>query len=271
MTKRIQRKPRRYRPERVAPAPPPHHATIQEAITILGGVTGLIVAILWLAGRFYASGYFGAMNIPAYQINFSVWEYAEIAWSRLIFYFLNKLYYPLVVTALVFLISLMVVFVLQRLFPRLKLVTLLDGLATRLVDFPARVRGLLTVVLVLYFIFLLLDSFIEINRSGQQEGKATVLTKSYSVEVYSKEPLPLGAPRLAPNAAPALLEYSGLRLLTFNNGKYYLFREVDPQTCKPAQVFIISDSSDTHLVLSAVSPVAGTCSPTPVTVATPTP
>ena len=54
----------------------------------------MIVAILWLGGRFYMAGYFGAMNIPAFQINFSVWEYAEAAWSRVIIYFLRQIFIP---------------------------------------------------------------------------------------------------------------------------------------------------------------------------------
>ena len=59
-----------------APAPA-NGITIQEAVSIIGGITGTIVAILWLAGRSIWRDTC-AINIPAFQINFSVWEYAEV-------------------------------------------------------------------------------------------------------------------------------------------------------------------------------------------------
>jgi len=202
------------------------------------------------------------MNIPAFQINFSVWEYAELAWSRLIFYFLAKIYAPLIITASVAFTSFIAILILQRIFPTLKLIDLLQGMVSRVENFPRRLRGLFVFVLIMYFIYILLDVFIEINQSGQYEGRLAVLTRSYGVEVYSKDSMPLGTPKMMPNTTPVLMEYSGLRLLTFNNGKYYLFREVDPTTCRPAQVFIISDSPDVHLTVSPIAPVAAPCAGT---------
>lgn len=264
MRKRIQRKPKRYAPERVSHRQTTRSISIQEAVTILGGITGLIVAILWLAGRFYAAGYFSAMNIPAFQISFSVWEYAELAWSRLLFYFLSKLYPPLIIVASVAFTSFLSILALQRIFPNLKLIELLERIALQAENLPGSFRSLFFFVLIMYFIFILLDVFIEINKSGQHEGRLAVLMSSYGVEVYSKDYMPLGTPKMMPNTTPVLMEYSGLRLLTFNSGKYYLFRDVDPVTCRPSQVFIISDSPDVHLAVSPIAPVDVPCAGTAV-------
>lgn len=263
MTRRIQRKPKRYLPERTSQAPAKAKGiNIQEAVSILGGVTGVIVAILWLAGRFYMAGYFSAMNIPAFQINFSVWEYAEAAWSRVILYFLINIFVPLILASSVALASLVAILALQRIFPGLKLVGLLEGITLQAQNLPRRFRSALVFVLIMYLIYILLDLSTNLNASGQDQGRATVLTKSYAVEVYSKDYLPLGSPEVMPNTTPILMHYRGLRLLTFNNGKYYLFRDVDPITCRPSQVFIISDNADVHLTVSPIEPVQAPCAGT---------
>jgi hypothetical protein len=263
MSRRIQRKPKRYLSERISKAPMTTKGiNIQEAVSILGGITGIIVAILWLAGRFYMAGYFGAMNIPAFQINFSVWEYAEAAWSRVILYFLRQIFIPLILASSVALASLVTILALQSLFPKLKLVGLLEGIILQVQNLPGRFKSVLAFVLIMYFIYILLDMSTNINVSGQDQGRVTVLTRSYAVEVYSKDYLPLGSPEVMSNTTPTLMHYSGLRLLTFNNGRYYLFRDVDPITCRPSQVFIISDNADVHLTVSPVAPVDAPCAGT---------
>lgn len=265
MTRRIQRKPKRYLSERTSKAPTTaNRISIQEAVSILGGITGIIVATLWLAGRFYMAGYFSAMNIPAFQINFSVWEYAEAAWSRVILYFLINIFVPLVLASSVALASLVGILTLQRMFPKLKLVGLLDGITVKAQNLPRRFKSVLTFVLIIYLIYILLDLSTNLNASGQEQGRITVLTRSYAVEVFSKEYLALGSPEIMSNTTPTLMHYRGLRLLTFNNGKYYLFRDVDPVTCRPAQVFIISDNADVHLTVSPITPVEAPCAGTAV-------
>jgi len=70
------------------------------------------------------------------------------------------------------------------------------------------------------------------------------LMNSRTVTVYSREMLPLGITPTANtlNQQPSLFEYKDLFLLTHNNGKYYLFRELDIATCKPKQIFIVADN-----------------------------
>ena len=59
---------------------------IREIVGIIAGAGSAFVALFWLAGRFYASGYFNAMGIPSFQVSFSIWEYAEVSWFPLIMY-----------------------------------------------------------------------------------------------------------------------------------------------------------------------------------------
>jgi len=114
---------------------------------------------------------------------------------------------------------------------------------------------------IIYFLFL---SFTDLYEQGENAGKQIVLSQSHSVEVYSKENLPLGSASVLQDTTPPLLRYDGLKLLTYNNGKYYLFREINSETCKPEQVFIIDNSENIHIVLGEVAPVEGLCSLAPV-------
>jgi hypothetical protein len=266
MPRRIQRKPIRQIREKVAGEQAVTQGiNIQGLITVLGGITGIIVAILWTAGRFYAAGYFGAMNIPAFQINFSVWEYAEVAWLKLIFYFLNRIYPIVLLLAIVPLATLILAFLLQRIFRRLKLIDAANKIVSRFGRLRSAISYIAVFTIIVIFSYVLLQAFVDINRSGQFEGKEVVLSSSYAVQVYSKDYLPLGPPKVITNTTSTLMEYNGLRLLTFNNGKYYLFRDIDPVTCKPSQVFVVTDSPNIVLVFSAIAPIDTPCAITETT------
>lgn len=78
MRRRIQRKPiKQIREKGLNEQSVTKGLNIQQGKTIFEGTTGLIVAVLWLVGRYYAPGYFRAMYIPSFQINLSVWEYED--------------------------------------------------------------------------------------------------------------------------------------------------------------------------------------------------
>lgn len=264
MHRKTQRRPIGHRYEKVVKQQSTvENLNIQEAVTILGGIAGLIVAILWLAGRFYMAGYLGAMNIPAFQVSFSVWEYAEASWSRLIFYFLSRIYLPLVIIATVVLSSALVAYFLQRIFPKLRMIDALEAIVSQAVNFQRNFRGVLTFAFIIYFVYILLEVFIAINGSGAGEGRKAVLEESYTIEVYSKDSIPLGPSEPAPNVPSTFNHYSGFRLLTHNNGKYYLFQEIDPTTCKPLKVFVITDTQDIYFVLGDVARINTVCEKSP--------
>lgn len=259
MRRKIQRKPiRKLRDEANEPSTA-EGLNIQAVVTVLGGVTGIIVAVLWVAGRFYAAGYFGAMNIPSFQINFSVWEYAEVSWLKLIFYFLKRIYPIVVLLAIVPLTALGLAYILQRTFPRLKLADAANKIAFGIGRLKSGISYAVAFTIIALFSYILLEALIDINKTGQIEGRGVVLSSSYAVQVYSEDYLPLGSPTVISNKTSTLMEYTGLRLLTFNNGKYYLFRVFDPATCKPSQVFVVTDSPNIVLVLSTIAPFDTPC------------
>jgi len=274
MRRKVQRKPIRRLPERTnAERGYARDWDFRDTATILGGITGFFVAVLWLAGRSYMAGYFSAMNIPAVQINFSIWEYAEASWQRLIFYFLGRIYTPLVVIATSVPTVLLGAAFVQRIFPRLRLFDAILKLESQARKLRVNFKAMLVFSLGVYLFYLLLLSFVDINKTGQNVGRNAVLKRSHAIEVYSTDSLPLGPGEAVPGTAPGLIHYSGLRLLTSNNGKYYLFREVDALTCKPAQVFIVDESPSVHFILGDVAPFDAPCeeSPTPAPIETPSP
>jgi hypothetical protein len=51
--------------------------TAKEAAVAPGAVSGILVAIMWVAGRTHFRFYFRTMNMPINHVQLSVWEYAE--------------------------------------------------------------------------------------------------------------------------------------------------------------------------------------------------
>src|SRR5690348_16956881 len=52
----------------------------KDAITIVGGVTAILIGLFWVLGRQFRDGYYSSLNIPSYQLIFDVWDYGEITW-----------------------------------------------------------------------------------------------------------------------------------------------------------------------------------------------
>lgn len=233
--------------------------SIQSAVTVLGGITGIIVAILWLGGRFYMAGYFSAMNIPPFQISYSIWEYSEASWSRLIFYFLAIIYPPLFMGVTTFLVILIAIVMAQRILPKLLIERAVDIIAGQVRAAWSNLRFLIVSFVGLYFLYLLLGAFVEIKNSGYRDGQTTIFGRSQAVEILSKETLPMDDGQVLLGTTPGAIQYRGLRLLTYNNGKYYLFRDIDPVTCKPAQVYVIESSPNIHIILSDFVPIDTPC------------
>jgi hypothetical protein len=264
MSKKIQRKFIHYLPAQANKEKTETKGfNIQAAVTVLGGITGILVAVLWVSGRFYAAAYFNAMNIPPFQITYSIWEYAEASWLLLILYILSKIYQPVLLTVTIVLTVILLIWMLQRIFPKLKIERALQLINAQIQKFWQSIQYALILLLGAYLFYILLLTFIDIKAAGWNDGKNIVLEKSRAVEVFSKDFLPLGQGRVVPDTSPAVIQYDGLRLLTFNNEKYYLFRDVDPATCKPVQVFVINNSPNIQVVLGDVSPVDPPCPVTP--------
>lgn len=96
---------------------------------------------------------------------------------------------------------------------------------------------------------------------GKVNGRYHVLENSAQVEISSTVPLPLDENNLLKEEASGqdYYIYRGMHLLTVNNGNYYLFRELDPKTCKPVKVYVIEGSQSLQLNLLSTVSIATQC------------
>ena len=119
---------------------------------------------------------------------------------------------------------------------------------------------------VFMFLFLIFFSFTHaiqyIQENGRLRGQSTVLFHSMQVELVTKLPVIMDGNEsissLYTTAADQYI-YNGFRLLTMNNGKYYVFKELDPQTCIPAHVYVINAESVNQLVLGPAESLSDLC------------
>lgn len=237
--------------------------SLKDTVAVLGGLVGFSVAVLWITGRAFAAGYFEAMNIPSYHVSFSVWEYSEKAWLVLVGMCVLILV-SVTIFDFVFLIF-------GALFAKIgsALKAIYDKTPLSKIQIPLRdkinkkmIFGLKMSILALYLLFAI-DVYLRIaNQTGYSQGNSAVFNRSMQVELVSETPLNLGSPQLiSSQGQPTAFVYEDFRLLTHNNGKYYLFKEIDPATCKPAEVFIVDDSRLIQTNLKSTLPITTTCVP----------
>ena len=57
---------------------------VKNSVLIFSGITGVVVALLWVLGRNYGRGYYNTIRIPLFQVSLSIWEYGELGWQLLL-------------------------------------------------------------------------------------------------------------------------------------------------------------------------------------------
>ncbi|MCL4270663.1 MAG: hypothetical protein KJZ72_14010, partial [Anaerolineales bacterium] len=72
-----------------------------------------------------------------------------------------------------------------------------------------------------------------------------------SIEIISPIPLPLDDNNVSPvpSSGQEYYVYEGLHLLTVNEKKYFVFRDVDPITKKPLKVYVIEGNQSLQINL----------------------
>jgi len=227
---------------------------IRDLVVTLGTASGILTGVLWLGGRFYAFGYFSRLNIPIYFLNFLFGEYAE----NYILYNLVGLVTFIIKNFYVFAISILASSILAFLY----LWITRKRNKANVLNTVSRIENInnkfLTFVLVLVFLY----SFINAYRGGDLNA-SYVLDNRQSITVYSKDFLPLGMVSVitAPDQSSSLYEFTGLYLLTYNSGKYYFFKELDLTTCKPKDVYVISDTDSISVNISNITATSAICKP----------
>jgi hypothetical protein len=211
----------------------------------LATATGIFSALLYLAGRSFASGYFRAMNIPSYQVSFSIWEYGQVAWLPL-------LIYPTIMFGSAGLLSLLLSAINDWLGPYIKkfkewvwkIFNKKDTKASSNMGFSKETRRWFIVVMVsilaILSILVVDGTLYFVYKWGELSGLINVVHNSAEIEVSSESPLPLQN-EVVDNQSYYL--YENHQMLTFNNNKYYMFNSIDTVTCRPLEVFVVDSSN----------------------------
>lgn len=228
---------------------------LRDMLGVISAGAGIFAALLYLAGRSYASGYFEAMNIPSYQVSFSMWEYGEAGWLPLLLYPIGMI----VITGLLMgilsrifdflspLIQRFAVWLKAKIKVRLPALNLPESSRETKFWFSIAKRALFFLLLVSLVVFTLQFVY----GFGQINAKIYIEQFSKSVEIISATPLPLDENNLLPviSSGKEYYIYKGLHLLTINEGKYYLYRNLDPASKKPVKVYVIEENQSMQVNL----------------------
>jgi hypothetical protein len=240
---------------------------LREWIGLIGAGTGIFSALLYLAGRSFASGYFEAMNIPHYMVTFSIWEYGEVGWFPMLVFpagmmLIGGIFWTIVyglgswLSPLAFAVGKWLGKWIKIKPPAWKLPEF---------SFQTRIAWKLTsfMVSILIFIFFVGFALQYIQDRGAENGQLVVLEKAAKVELVSAVPMTLDNPSLVTSQAGQngnqFYAYKGFHLLTVNGGKYYLFKEIDPVTCKPLQIYVIDADQYNQVNLWAAESLSSQC------------
>ena len=201
----------------------------KDLISLITGIGGVVIFYFWIAGRMYAAGYFTAMNIPIYMVNFPTWEYIEQSWFRLLLFLViytltGTILLTLIRTIWHWLILLLRKFVPEKVRNLFRSFRPLSRLMFPDLQPSIRLFRYLFNVLIILILFSIL--LIYIFLIGLHNGNKNVFS-AQSIEISSSSNTPF--------------QYSNLRLLTYNQGKYFVFNEIDQTTCKP-QVMVLDES-----------------------------
>lgn len=241
---------------------------LRDMFGMISAGAGVFAALLYLAGRSYASGYFEAMNIPSYQVSFSIWEYGEAAWFPLLLYPIGMI----VVTGFLMgvinrifdflspLIQRFTVWIKAKIKVRLPALNLPESSSATKIWFTIAKRAFFFLLLVSLVVFTLQFVY----RFGQINGRLHITELSVPVEISSSTPLPLDEHNLSPitSSGQDFFIYKDLYLLTMNEGKYFLFKEIDKETCKPIKVYVVEGNQSLQVNLLPVKSLQDQCNQT---------
>jgi hypothetical protein len=216
---------------------------------IIGGNIAIFTSLLWLMGHEYSVGYFDAMNIPQYYVQFSLLEYGRESWtflfifliivialSVLLFLSLKKIlkftieaFYPLVTF-------------IKRKFIRNKNNKFTDDDSKEIKNKKAfTINFFISLFFALAIVLILNQGLIIIKSQGSQNGKDVVLQRSPEITLVSNTSFDLDKISKKPSDDSNVHVYGKYRLLSVNNGYYFVFNQIDKKTCKPKDVYILDE------------------------------
>lgn len=228
---------------------------IKDFVVTLGAATGILAGVLWMGGRFYAYGYFERMNIPIYFLSFSTAEYAETYVTSIVGNIVTYIssHFQMIILELILIIAVaLILWLVQKRYKNIKIREAIN-----------KIEKISNNFIIVGYIALFFLSFLQAYKNGADAAEY-IIRNSQSISFYSKDLLPLknSSTVIVSDQNDTLYEYTGFYLLTYNNGKYYFFRELDITNCKPKQVYIIKDNDTISVnVENSFAPLQ--CSVTP--------
>ncbi len=237
---------------------------LRDMVGLLAAGAGIFTALLYLAGRGFASGYFSAMNIPEYKVSFSLQEYGAVSWLPLFLFPTVAIGLGSVLAGMLSRISDCMAPLFSRLRDWLHQHVVLK---LRLPGLPEASRqtknwfGIARFAYLLFLLFLMISATFYVSTwYGGWSGREYLLKSSPLVEIGSRTPQPLGtATVLSDPIAGEQYWYTGFRMLTFNGGMYYLFKDIDPATCKPGRVYAIQERESLQVNLLPARSIVEEC------------
>jgi len=240
----------------------------KEILTLLSGSAGILIAFFWLTGRAFAAGYFNAMGIPAYQITFSVWEYAETSWLYILTSSIMLIFVLIIIVGITSFISLLIDIFANYLRTRKgKIKKRKQTLFTKTGDFflawlensLVPISKLNNLVLFMFVLLIAVAYMVSFTKTqGEKNGYNNVNGEGFQINFTTNISLNLNASAKVTKKS-GIYSYRGYRLLTYNNGKYYFFDEIDPDTCKPKGIFIVNEDNLLEVSLSPMPPLDNAC------------
>jgi hypothetical protein len=244
----------------------------KEILAVFGSIVGLLVAYLWIAGRSFFYGFYDqSLGIPFQQIDLSIWEYAEGVWRHIFLYIVVLIIGGSIIIALIILVGPLAKQVanwaMNKVARKYKRKTR-EGKAA--VEWAILKRSLmkasrliLLALSVLLAALAALYAVIDMSAKGVQYGQAFLADNRLEVELVSDIPLALdNLDRYRSNSDSLIptFVYTGYRLLLHDSGRYYIADDFDAVTCKPRQVYVISDEHLVQVNLIPAPPLSSKCS-----------
>ena len=242
----------------------PIFESVQKMVALITGAAGIFVALLYVAGRSFASGYFAAMNIPDYHVNFSLWEYGWVSWLPLflapvVIILMSSLFGGISNRLLDLLMPLSI-----RLANWLRRRVTLHRLSLDIPEASRQTRLWFSIARAAFTTLLLLGIVIFtmylVTLWGNLNGRTYVLYDASPVEIVSATPMAFGGvPASVQQLGNGEYAYLGLRVLTYNAGKYYFYKDIDAVTCRPSKVYVVAADKLLQVNLLPPTPISGTC------------
>ena len=207
------------------------------------------------------------MNIPEYMISFTLQEYGVIAWMPILVYPIATMIIGGLIWGIFSFILDLIDSVSKRLVEWIRKIIDKVSMDIKLPKFSLLTKQMFSLAgkgfLVLFIVIYILITMDLVSKIGTVLGRTTLLNESHPVEIISPILLPLVNSEQIITQTTSLTNqkssYKDFRLLIFNNGKYFLFKELDPLTCKPLQVFILEKDQIEQIILSPATSLAGEC------------